>query len=52
MISMIFEAIEVLVALPTDFASMWFRLFHAQRARVGAKGFWVNNGEGAIFVGG
>lgn len=43
MVSVVFEAVEVLVAFPADLASMGFGLFHTQRAGVGAKGFRVNN---------
>lgn len=51
MVSVVFEAVEVLVAFPADIASMGFGLFHTQRAGVGVKGFRVNDGEGTIFVG-
>lgn len=52
MVSVVFKAVKVLVAFPADLASMGFRLFHTQRARVRAKGFRVNNGEGTVLVGG
>ena len=46
----VFEAVEVLVALAADVAAVGFFLFHAEGARVRGGGFGVDDGEGAVGV--
>ena len=46
----VFEAVEVLVALAADVAAVGLFLFHAQGAGVGGRGFGVDDGEGAVGV--
>ena len=47
----IFEAVEVLVALAAGLALVGFVLLHALGARVGLEGVRVDDGEGAVGVG-
>lgn len=47
---MVFETVEVLVALAACGAAVWFLFFHAQGAGVGVHGFGIDDGEGAVVV--
>lgn len=47
---MILEAVEVLVPLAAEFASIRFMFFHTKGAWVGVQRFRVNDRESAIFV--
>lgn len=49
-LAVVFEAVEILVALAADFASVWFLLLHAHCAGVGDGGDGVDDGEGAVGV--
>lgn len=48
----VLETVEVLVALAARVAAVGFVLFHAQGARVRGESFGIDDGEGAVFVGG
>lgn len=50
MISVILQAVEVLVALATDITSIGFLLFHALGSRIWNRGDRIYNGERPISV--
>jgi hypothetical protein len=49
-LAMVFETVEIFVALLTDVASIGLFLLHSKRTGVGKRGGGINNGESSIFV--
>lgn len=47
---MVFEAVEVFVALAADVAAVGFVLFHAEGSGVRVEGLGVDDGESAVVV--
>lgn len=47
---MVFQAVEILVALSADVAPVWLLFFHAHCAWVRDRGNGIDDGEGAVFV--
>jgi hypothetical protein len=50
MLSVIFQAVEILVSFATCLASVWFLFLHANSSGIGNRGSRVNDGVSAIFV--
>ena len=46
----VFEAVEILVALAAGFAAVGFMLFHTESAGVWVKGFGIDDRKGAVFI--
>jgi hypothetical protein len=49
-IFVVFEAVEILVALAAGFAAVGLVLFHTEGAGVWVKGFGIDDREGAVLV--
>ena len=50
MVLMVFESVEILVALATYFAPVRLVLFHAQGAWIGGQSFGIDDRVGAVVV--
>lgn len=50
MVLVVFEAVEVLVALAADIAAVGFVLFHAEGSWVRVKSLGIDDGESAVVV--
>lgn len=46
----VFEAVEILVALAAGFAAVGLVLFHTEGAGVWVKGFGIDDRKGAVFI--